>query len=65
MICGFCGLETGRPMSHETQETCIEALRQDVSKLRDVLQHARRAGEPPPQVLADAVLAQDGGESAR
>lgn len=64
MICSFCGLETGRPTSHETQEVCIEALRQDVSKLRDVLQHARRAGEPPRQVLADVVLAQENGERA-
>jgi hypothetical protein len=47
MICTFCGLETGRPSSHETQERCIEALRLDVSKLRDVLDHARRPGEPP------------------
>jgi hypothetical protein len=65
MICGFCGLETGRPTSHETQEVCIEALRQDVLKLRDVLQHARRAGEPPPGTLPHGVVAQDSGGGAR
>lgn len=45
MLCSFCGLETGRASSHETQEACIDALRKQVSHLKDVLEHARRPGE--------------------
>lgn len=46
MICSFCGLETGSPTAHETQEACIEALRSQVSELRSVLRHSRLPGEP-------------------
>jgi hypothetical protein len=46
MICSFCGLETGSPTAHETQEACIEALRTQVSELRSVLRHSRLPGEP-------------------
>jgi hypothetical protein len=46
MICSFCGLETGAPTAHETQEACIEALRSQVSELRSVLRHSRLPGEP-------------------
>ncbi len=46
MICTFCGLETGSPTSHETQEACIEALRSQVSELRNVLEHTRHPGDP-------------------
>jgi hypothetical protein len=45
MTCSFCGLETGSPTSHETQEACIEALRSQVSELRNLLQHTRHPGE--------------------
>jgi hypothetical protein len=45
MTCSFCGLETGSPTSHETQQACIEALRSQVSELRNVLQHTRHPGE--------------------
>jgi len=45
MLCSFCGLETGRASSHETQEACIDALREQVTHLKDVLEHARRPGE--------------------
>lgn len=58
MLCTFCGLETGRPTAHETQEACIEALRSDVSKLREVLEHARRPGEAP-KAAPEAVLVQE------
>lgn len=47
MICAFCGLETGSPTAHETQEACLEALRSQVSELRSVLRHSRRCDEPP------------------
>lgn len=56
MICAFCGLETGSASSHETQEACIAALRSQVSELREVLQHARRPGEPL-HLPTDAALA--------
>lgn len=46
MICAFCGLETGQPTSHETQEVCIDALRSQVSELKNVLRHSRRPDEP-------------------
>ena len=46
MICSFCGLETGTPSAHESQEACIEALRSQVSELRSVLRHSRLPGEP-------------------
>ena len=58
MICSFCGLETGTPISHETQAACIDALRAQVSELRTVLQHARRPDEPldiPPEQTEPAV----------
>ncbi len=45
MLCSFCGLETGRASSHETQEACIGALREQVTHLKDVLEHARRPGQ--------------------
>ncbi len=46
MICSFCGLETGSPTAHETQQACIEALRSQVSELRSVLRRSRRPGDP-------------------
>lgn len=57
MICAFCGLETGKPTAHETQEACIAALRSQVSELRSVLRYTRRPDEPPlpEQALAHAV----------
>ncbi len=53
MLCAFCGLETGRASSHETQEACIGALREQVTHLKDVLEHARRPGESP-QILVQS-----------
>ncbi len=46
MICSFCGVETGSPTAHESQEACIRALRSQVSELRSVLRHSRRPGDP-------------------
>jgi hypothetical protein len=54
MICTYCGLETGSPMAHETQEACIEALRSRVSELRSVLHHTRQPGDPG--VFSEAVV---------
>ncbi|MBI2221658.1 MAG: hypothetical protein HYU53_10675 [Acidobacteria bacterium] len=66
MICSFCGLETGLPTSHETQAACIEALRSQVSELRNVLEHTRHPGDPedPPHGLAQAA-AIAGGDSGK
>ena len=47
MVCPFCGVETGASIAHETQVACVEALRAQVSELRNVLQHARRPDESP------------------
>jgi hypothetical protein len=47
MICAFCGLETGSPTAHETQQACLEALRFQVSALRSALRYSRRCDEPP------------------
>ncbi len=58
MICAFCGLETGTPTAHETQQGCIEALRSQVSELRSVLRHTRRPDEAPD--LSDEDLAHAG-----
>lgn len=55
MNCPFCGLETGSPTPHETQEACIEALRSQVSQLRNVLQHTRHAAEPVEELHTHAV----------
>ena len=65
MICASCGLETGKPTAHETQEACIEALRSQVSALRSVLRHTRRPDEPPDlpeQALAHAASGRPNGE---
>lgn len=59
MICSYCGLETGSPTAHETQEACIEALRSQVSELRSVLRHSRLPGEP--LGLPDNAVAQEVG----
>ena len=68
MVCSFCGLETGSPTSHETQEACIEALRLQVSELRHLLEHTRGSGDPPdaPDDSADAIGAGvEGGAHSR
>jgi hypothetical protein len=67
MICSFCGLETGSPTAHETQEACIEALRTQVSELRSVLRHSRRPGEPldldlPNQAVVEAARTRSDGK---
>jgi hypothetical protein len=39
MTCPFCGVETD--VAHETQEGCIEALRSEILRVRDILQTVR------------------------
>lgn len=62
MTCAFCGLETGQPTSHETQEACIDALRSRVSELKNVLEHSRRP-EDPLQVAQGTTFAVAKGEA--
>lgn len=62
MICSFCGVETGTPTAHETQEACIEALRSQVSELRSVLRHSRLPGDPldlPEQAAVQGISTTD------
>ena len=39
MVCPFCGVETD--VAHETQQGCIDALRSEILRVRDILQHVR------------------------
>jgi hypothetical protein len=42
--CPFCGIVTDAP--HETQEGCIEALHEEIARMRTVLDHVRSAAVP-------------------
>jgi hypothetical protein len=44
--CPFCGIVT--PAPHETQEGCIEALHEEIARMRAVLDHVRSAAVPGP-----------------
>jgi hypothetical protein len=49
MTCPFCGVETDVP--HETQQGCIDALRSEIVRVRDILQNVRSfevPGAPDP-----------------
>jgi hypothetical protein len=46
MNCPYCGVSTD--VAHETQEACIEALRAEISRVREVLTHVRSAVVPGP-----------------
>jgi len=39
MNCPFCGIETD--VAHETQEGCIDALRSEIVRVRDILDTVR------------------------
>ena len=43
-VCPFCGLATETP--HETQETCIEALHAEISRVREIVQRLKDPEEP-------------------
>ena len=45
--CPFCGVATTTP--HETQEGCISALRQEIARMRSVLEHVRSTAVPEPE----------------
>ena len=44
MVCPFCGVETD--VAHETQQGCIDALRTEILKVRDILQNVRTFDVP-------------------
>jgi hypothetical protein len=62
MVCPFCGVETDVP--HETQQGCIDALRSEILRVRDILQHLRPIDVPTvPEVIEDAPASSDEGEA--
>ena len=50
VICPFCG--TASDVPHETQEACIEALRAEVARTREILEHVTEP-LPAPLIAAD------------
>jgi len=46
MTCPFCGVETD--VAHETQQGCIDALRAEILRVRDILQSVRPCDVPGP-----------------
>jgi hypothetical protein len=46
MKCPYCGVSSD--VAHETQEVCIEALRAEISRVRNVLNHVRSVAVPGP-----------------
>ena len=46
MTCPFCGVETD--VAHETQQGCIDALRSEILRVRDILQNVRSFEVPGP-----------------
>ena len=59
MTCPFCGVETD--VAHESQQGCIDALRSEILRVRDILQNVRSFDVPvPPDVPEEpAVLSED------
>ena len=49
--CPFCGLVTDVP--HETQQGCIDALQNEIARVREILETSRPADTPPPQPEGD------------
>ena len=42
--CPFCGLVTDTP--HETQQGCIDALKDEIARVRGILDVSKPAGAP-------------------
>jgi hypothetical protein len=60
MLCPFCGIETD--VAHETQEGCIDALRTEILRVRDILQTVRTWEVPSADATAESSLRKDEGE---
>ena len=43
-VCPFCGVATDVP--HETQAGCIEALHDEIARMRGILDRSRPLGKP-------------------
>lgn len=54
--CPFCGVASDVP--HETQEGCIEALHDEIARMRRILVQATPP-QPPPQLEADQPKAEN------
>lgn len=46
--CPFCGVATEAP--HETQEGCIAALHEEITRMRGILDHLRPLGALTPRL---------------
>jgi uncharacterized Zn finger protein (UPF0148 family) len=53
-VCPFCGVATEVP--HETQEGCIEALHEEIDRVRAILQNVRDPGDEEVRRDDDAEL---------
>ena len=51
MTCPFCGVESD--VAHETQQGCIDALRVEILRVRDILQNVRTFEVPDPPEQPD------------
>jgi len=49
--CPFCGVGAFAP--HETQEGCIQALNEEIARVKAVLSHVRSAAVPGPMMSED------------
>ena len=49
MVCPFCGVPSD--VAHETQQGCIDALRSEILRVRDILQNVRSFEVPGPPEL--------------
>jgi hypothetical protein len=45
IVCPFCGLAAALP--HETQAACIDALQQEISRVREIVVRIRAQSVPP------------------
>jgi hypothetical protein len=48
-VCPFCGLATESP--HERQAACIEALQEEISRVREIVERMKDATPPTPPRL--------------
>lgn len=45
-VCPFCGLATESP--HETQAACVEALQEEVTRVRKIVEQVERLKDEEP-----------------
>jgi hypothetical protein len=49
--CPFCGLVTD--VAHETQQGCIDALQEEIARVREILENSKPIDPPRPSCDAD------------